>query len=63
MKSFFIRSVLITVFLTALSGGWVYSLSSSAPFRPGDVLFPIQQVGERQRAALQTGAVKRAEWE
>ncbi|NUM44195.1 MAG: hypothetical protein HUU38_05765 [Anaerolineales bacterium] len=63
MRKFFLRATILSVLLLILGGAFMLFLSQVRPFRPGNFVFPVQYLAERQRAALTPGATTRANYE
>ncbi|NUM44196.1 MAG: hypothetical protein HUU38_05770 [Anaerolineales bacterium] len=63
MRKFFPRVAFLTVLLVIFGGVLLLFLSQLRPFRPGNMIFPVQYLAERQRAALTFSSVGRAYYE
>ncbi|HLF89885.1 MAG TPA: hypothetical protein VI451_13125, partial [Anaerolineales bacterium] len=63
MRKFFLRATLLTVLLAILGGVLMLFLSQVRPFRPGNVVFPVQYLAERQRSGLTVDSLNHASYE
>ena len=63
MRKFFLRAAFLTFMLFILGGVGMLFLSQVRPLRPGDVVFPVQYLAERQRAGLMSAPLNRAYFE
>jgi hypothetical protein len=63
MRKFFLLATLLTVLLVILGRVFMLFLSQVRPLRPGNVVFPVQYLAERQRAGLTVKPISRADFE
>ncbi|GAB4580586.1 MAG: hypothetical protein Fur0022_33280 [Anaerolineales bacterium] len=63
MRKFLPRVIFLTILLVVLGGVFMLFLSQARPFRPGNTLFPVQYLAERQRAGFSLNALNRAYFE
>ncbi len=62
MRKFLALSLLIVFLLTLFSTSVGVYLASAAPFRPGNLLFPVQRFAEDQGALLTLNSTERAQY-
>jgi len=63
MRKFFLRAAILATLLVILGGVFMLFLSQVRPLRPGNMLFPIQYLAERQRAGITLDPYNRAIFE